>query len=235
VGIPLADLSGGIFSCKGILAALFDRERTGQGRRVELSMFDSMLNLLSYMGTMWLTNGELPQPPGSAHDYTVPWQAFKARDGYVVIATRQEVFWRKLCDVLEEPGLAADPRFATNALRVSNRSVLVPHLERIFLTRTVADWLERLRAAEVPAAPVNNLDGAFAEPPVAEREMIVEYDHPEVGKVRLPGNPIKMSGVAETISKPAPLLGQHTVEILRQILAISDDQIADLRKQGAIG
>ncbi len=235
VGIPLADLSGGIFSCKGILAALFDRERTGQGRRVELSMFDSMLNLLSYMGTMWLTNGELPQPPGSAHDYTVPWQAFKTQDGYVVVATRQEVFWHKLCDVLEEPSLTADPRFVTNTLRVENRAVLVPQLECIFLKRTVSDWLERLRAAEVPAAPVNNLDGAFAEPPVAEREMIVEYDHPEVGTVRLPGNPIKMSGVTETISNPAPLLGQHTGEILNQILAMTDEQIAALRKQGAIG
>ena len=91
VGIPLADLSGGIFACKGILAALFSRERTGEGRRVELSMYDSMLNLLSYMGTMWLTNGELPTRPGSSHDYTVPWQAFETKDGHVVVATRQEI------------------------------------------------------------------------------------------------------------------------------------------------
>jgi crotonobetainyl-CoA:carnitine CoA-transferase CaiB-like acyl-CoA transferase len=235
VGIPLADLSGGIFSCKGILAALFDRERTGHGRRVELSMFDAMLNLLSYMGTMWLTNGELPKPPGSTHEYTVPWQAFEAKNGYVVVATRQEVFWRRLCDVLEEPGLADDPRFATNASRVENRAILVPHLERIFRSRTVADWLERLRAAEVPAAPVNNLDGAFAEPPVGEREMIVEYDHPDVGKVRLPGNPIKMSGVSGTISNPAPRLGEHTDTILSQVLALSPEQIEGLRRQGAIG
>ena len=101
VGIPLADMSGGIYSCKGILAALFDRERTGKGRRIELSMFDCMLSLLGYMGTMWLTNGEIPKPPGSAHDYTVPWQAFAAKDGYVVVATRQENFWRRLCEVLE--------------------------------------------------------------------------------------------------------------------------------------
>lgn len=234
VGIPLADLSGGIYSCKGILAALFDRERTGKGRRVELSMFDSMLALLGYMGTMWLTNGELPQPPGSAHDYTVPWQAFETKDGYVVVATRQEIFWRKLCGVLQEPGLAEDPRFATNALRVKNRTVLVPQLERIFRTRTAADWLKRLREAEVPAAPVNNLDGAFAEPPVAEREMIVEYDHPEVGKVRLPGNPIKMSGMSGTISKPAPRLGEHTDEVLGKLLNLSADQIANLRQQGAV-
>jgi crotonobetainyl-CoA:carnitine CoA-transferase CaiB-like acyl-CoA transferase len=235
VGIPLADLGGGIFACKGILAALYDRERTGRGRRIDLSMFDAMLNLLSYMGTMWLTNGELPQPPGSAHDYTVPWQAFEAQDGYIVVATRQEVFWRRLCEVLGDPGLVDDPRYATNASRVEHRATLVPRLERLFRGRTVADWLAQLRAAEVPAAPVNNLDGAFAEPPVAERQMIVEYDHPEVGRVRLPGNPIRMSGVAETPSTPAPRLGEHTNAVLRELLGLPEDAIAELRRRGAIG
>ena len=235
VGIPLADISGGIYSCKGILAALFDRERTGKGRRIELSMFDTMLHLLGYIGTMWLTNGEVPKPPGSAHDYSVPWQAFATADGYIVVATRQENFWQKLCAVLEHPDLAGDPRFADNANRVKHRDVLVPRLEQIFRSRTVADWLERLRAAGVPAAPVNNVDGAFAEPPVAEREMIVEYDHPDVGKVRLPGNPIKMSGVTGTISKPAPRLGEHTDAVLGQVLALSVEEIDALRRQGAIG
>ena len=234
VGIPLADMSGGIYSCKGILAALFDRERSGKGRRIELSMFDCMLSLLGYMGTMWLTNGELPKPPGSAHDYTVPWQAFAVQDGYIVVATRQENFWRKLCEVLERPTLASDPRFASNANRVKNRTTLLPELEAIFLTRTVDDWLTRLRAAEVPAAPVNNLDRAFAEPPVAEREMIVEYNHPDVGKVRLPGNPIKMSDMGSTPSTPAPQLGQHTDAVLDRLLGITGAQLADLRKSGAV-
>jgi crotonobetainyl-CoA:carnitine CoA-transferase CaiB-like acyl-CoA transferase len=234
VGIPLADLSGGIFACKGILAALFDRERTGKGRQVELSMYDSMLNLLSYMGTMWLTNGELPTPPGSAHDYTVPWQAFETSDGYVVVATRQEIFWQRLCQALECVYLADDPRYVTNALRVENRASLVPELERIFRTRTVDDWLQRLRAAEVPAAPVNNLDRAFSEPPVAERQMIVEYDHPDVGRVRLPGNPIKMSGLG-VISKPAPRLGEHTDAVLHELLSLTPDKIEALRAAGAVG
>jgi crotonobetainyl-CoA:carnitine CoA-transferase CaiB-like acyl-CoA transferase len=234
VGVPLADLSGGIFSCKGILAALFARERTGRGARVEISMFDAMLNLLSYMGTMWLTNGELPQPPGSGHDYTVPWQAFSAKDGYVVVATREESFWQRLCTLLEEPGLASDPRFNTNANRVKHKDVLVPHLEGVFRRRTVADWLERLRAAGVPAAPVNHFDHAFAEPPVAEREMIVEYEHPDVGKVRLPGNPIKFSGMGRTISNPAPRLGEHTEAILHELLSLSPERIAELRRQGAV-
>ena len=234
VGIPLADLSGGIFACKGILAALFARERSGEGRQVELSMYDAMLNLLSYMGTMWLTNGELPTPPGSSHEYTVPWQAFQTSDGYVVVATRQEVFWKRLCQAMEAMHLANDARFATNALRCENRALLIPDLEARFRERSTENWLARLRAAEVPAAPVNNLDRAFAEPPVAEREMIVEYDHPEVGRVRLPGNPIKMSGVTGTISKPAPRLGEHTDVVLRELLALSTERIAALRTSGAI-
>lgn len=234
VGIPLADLSGGIFACKGILAALFDRERTGCGRRVELSMFDAMLSLLSYIGTMWLTNGELPQPPGSAHEYSVPWQAFKAMDGHLVVATRQEDFWRRFCAAMDQPELADDPQFATNSLRVQNRTLLVPYLERLFVTRKVSEWLERLHAAEVPAAPVNNLDAAFAEPPVAERDMIVEYDHPEVGRVRLPGNPIKMSGVSDPISEPAPRLGEHTASVLRELLCLSPDEITDLYRKRAV-
>lgn len=235
VGIPLADLSGGIYSCKGILAALYERERAGKGCRIELSMFDTMLHLLSYIGTMWLTNGEVPKPPGSAHNYTVPWQAFATADGYVVVATRQEGFWRQLCAVLEHPDLGADPRFSDNASRVKHRKVLVPLLEQIFRGRTAADWLARLRAAGVPAAPVNNVDGAFCEPPVQEREMIVEYEHPQVGKVRLPGNPIKMSSMAETISRPAPMLGEHTDAILKTLLRLSPEEIATLRESGAVG
>jgi len=234
VGIPLGDLSGGIFSCKAILAALYQRERSGRGCRIETSMFDGMLNLLSYMGTHYLNTGEVPTPQGSAHEFTVPWQAFQAEDGYIVIATRQENFWRKLCGVLGEPGLAEDPRFATNPRRLENRAELIPIIGSIVRTRTVAEWLERLRAAEVPAAPVNDLAGAFAEPPVAEREMIVEYDHPDVGKVRLPGNPIKMSSMPGTPSRPAPRLGEHTDAVLRELLQLPPERIAQLREQGAI-
>ncbi len=235
VGIPLADMSGGIFSCKAILAALFARERSGKGSKIDLSMFDVMLNLMGYIGTLWLTSGELPKPPGSAHEYTVPWQAFAAKDGYLVVATRQDIFWRKLCVALGEPVLAEDARFATNPGRVKNRSELVPHLEKIFRTRTVAEWLKRLHAAVFPAAPVNNLDRAFAEPPVAERAMIVEYDHPQVGKVRLPGNSIRMSGMTGAISKPAPRLGEHTDALLGGLLRLSSDEIASLRRNGAVG
>ncbi len=233
-GIPIADIAGGIFSCKAILAALFDRERTGEGRRIELSMFDGLLNLLTYMGTMWLTNGELPTPQGSAHEYTVPWQAFRVKDGYVVVATRQDAFWKKLCQALGEADLGDDPRFATNASRVEHRAILVPRLEAILAKKTIDEWMALFKKFDVPAAPVNNLDRAFAEPPVAERGMIVEYDHPTVGKVRLPGNPIRMSGMEGTISKPAPQLGEHTDQVLGTLLKLPQAEIARLRAEGAI-
>ena len=234
LGAPFADLSGGIFSCKAILAALFDRERNGKGRYIELSMFDAMLNLMTYIGTMYLTNGEVPQRMGSEHEYTVPWGAFAASDGFVVIATRQEIFWQKLCEVMEQPDLADDERFATNSKRVENGQLLIPIIKEIFAQRTVDDWVKALRAADVPASPLNTLDAAFAEPPVAERNMIVEYDHPEVGKVRLPGNPIKMSGLSEVISSPAPLLGEHTDKVLSELLNLSAGQLKDLHSKGVI-
>jgi crotonobetainyl-CoA:carnitine CoA-transferase CaiB-like acyl-CoA transferase len=196
-------------------------------------MFDGMLNLLTYMGTMWLTNGELPQPVGSSHEYTVPWQAFSVKDGYVVVATRQDAFWRKLCQALDRPDLAADARFTTNASRVEHRAILVPELEAILATKTIDEWMALFKKFDVPAAPVNNLDRAFAEPPVAERGMIAEYDHPKVGKVRLPGNPIRMSDMG-TISKPAPLLGEHTDEVLGGILGLSAEAIAGLKDKGVI-
>ena len=234
VGIPLADLSGGIFSCKAILAALYQRERTGQGCRVETSMFDGMLNLLSYMATHYLTAGEVPKPQGSAHEFSVPWQAFAVQDGFIVIATRQENFWVRLCDVVEHPEWAHDERFASNAQRLVNRHILIPLLETVLVNNTRQHWLDKLYAVQVPAAPVNNLDGAFGEPPVAEREMIVEYMHPQVGRVRMPGNPIKFEGIDKTLSSPAPMLGEHTETLLTDLLQLTPERIAQLRQLGAI-
>lgn len=233
-GIPLADLSGGIFSCKGLLAALYEREKTGAGRRLEISMFDGMLNLLSYIATVRLSGGDLPVRQGSAHEFTVPWEAFPTSDGFLVIACRQDNFWQQLCEALERPDLAADKRFTTNGLRVENRVILVPILREILKEKSTADWLQLMRAHDVPAAPVNDIDGAFAEPPVAERQMIVSYDHPEAGPIRLPGNPIKFDGTPETISEPAPLLGEHTDLLLQEILELKTDEIADLKARGIV-
>lgn len=233
-GIPLADLSGGIFSSQAIMAALYKREKTGKGSSINLSMFDGMLSLLTYLGTVWLTKGELPIPPGSSHMYSVPWQAFNVKDGYVVIATRQEVFWERMCDAMNIPDIKVDERFATNPKRVENRDILIPLLEKVFLNKTVKDWIELFREFEVPCAPVNNLDGAFGEPPVIERDMIVKYDHPTAGEIKLPGNPMKFSDVSETISKPAPTLGQHTEEVLSFLLGMDAERIKELKNKNII-
>jgi crotonobetainyl-CoA:carnitine CoA-transferase CaiB-like acyl-CoA transferase len=234
VGLPISDLGGGAFSCQAILAALYERERTGVGRRVEVSMFDAMLSLLSYLGTLWLSNGELPVPMGTQHEYTVPWQAFRTKDGYLVVAARQEKFWLLMCEAMDINDLATDPRFSDGAARIENRDELIPILEAEFLKDTAANWLAKFREHGVPAAPVNNLDAVFAEPPVAERDMIVGYEHPEVGPVRMPGNPIKMDGITETISEPAPLLGEHTDEILSELLNLGTDDIDELRDIGVV-
>ena len=158
VGVPISDLGGGVFSAQGILAALYEREKTGVGRRLEVSMFDAMLSLLSYVGTIWLTSGELPEPMGTAHEYTVPWQAFQTKEGYLVLATRQDKFWLKFCKAVNRPDLAADERFATNDSRVKHRDVLVPLLEELLLERTATDWLTDMRKFDVPAAPAKGSD-----------------------------------------------------------------------------
>jgi crotonobetainyl-CoA:carnitine CoA-transferase CaiB-like acyl-CoA transferase len=234
LGVPLADLSGGLFSCQGILAALFERERTGNGKHMDLAIFDAMLSMLTYMGTMWLSNGELPKPPGSAHEYSVPWQAFKTEDSYVVVATREEKVWLRFCAAISDLELAVDSRFSSNASRVRNRDLLIPLLESVMLKNSTAYWLKAFREHEVPAGPVNHLDGAFSEPPVFENSSVVEYFHPDAGLVKMPAYPVKTGSGEPNITTPAPRLGQHTDEVLNGILFYSREKIADLKRTGAV-
>jgi crotonobetainyl-CoA:carnitine CoA-transferase CaiB-like acyl-CoA transferase len=234
LGIPLADLSGGLFSSQGILAALYEREKTGHGQHLELSMFDAMLSLLTYLGTMWLNNAELPSPPGSSHEYTVPWQAFKTKDSYVVVAAREEVHWKNFCRSLGLDEIANDPSFASNFLRVKNRETLVPILEDRMAQETTSYWMTIFRKEDVPASPVNHFDQAFAEPPVIQNNAVVEYDHPAVGKVRMPAYPVKMGNGDQIVSTPAPDLGEHTMEVLKNVLNYSEENIRKYVESGVV-
>jgi len=234
LGIPLADLSGGLFSSQGILAALYEREKTGKGQHIELAMFDAMLSLLTYMGTMWLSNGVMPAPPGSSHEYSVPWQAFATKNSYVVVATREEINWQRFCTALSENNLYIDPRFLTNALRVKNRELLIPLLETRMAQETTEYWMEKFHDNQVPASPVNHFDQAFSEPPAIENKMVVEYTHPQAGLVRMPAYPVKIGDIDSKTCTPAPLLGQHTDEILASMLAYSAERISKLKSVGAI-
>lgn len=234
MGVPMGDLGGSLFCALAISAALYARDKTGQGRYVDVGLMDCMVSLLTYVGQYHLIDGRVPGPVGSAHQSVVPYQAFATKDIYIVVAVFVEKFWHAFCEVLGIDELADDPRFADNDQRREHRDELTPILERIFLTRSGDEWVKLLSEAGVPCSPINTLDRVFSEPQVAARDMLVETDHPRAGQIRSIGNPVKTSPFAEQSSAPAPLLGQHTDEVLRDILGYAPQHILGLREEGVI-
>ena len=235
MGIPVADLLAGVFAALAVLAGIEGRRATGRGEHFDIAMFDVMLEMLAHVGTLFLNTGTDQEPRGSAHPFITPWQAFRcADDAYVVVAPREEHFWRKLCDALEAPELATDPAYADARSRQANRDVLLPRLEARFAERSSVEWLDRMRAAGVPAAPVNRMDAVFADPNVAARGMIRSFpvDGREVHAV---GNAIKIRGVPEIAATAPPLLGGDTGQIVREVLGYDDARIAALEAAGAFG
>ena len=224
VGIPIADLSGGIFACISVLGALVGRGLHGDGHHADIAMLDSLVSLLSYDAVGFLNGTAEVTRHGTAHAHIVPWQAFEVMDGYVVVAARDEKFWRNLCDAIGRPDLKADPRTIDNGARVANRSFVVDLLEAIFVTRTKDEWLAVLDSYDIPAAPVNDLAGVFSDPQVEARGMIKAYDHPTLGSVRYPPSPMKFSDW-EFPNRPAPMLGEHTREVLSGRLGLTSEDI----------
>jgi crotonobetainyl-CoA:carnitine CoA-transferase CaiB-like acyl-CoA transferase len=234
MGIPMGDLSGSLFCAFAISAALYARQKTGTGRRFDIALMDCMLSLLTYVGQYYLINGKVPGPIGSAHQTVVPYQAFATNDIYIVVAVFVEKFWHAFCQVLGIEELINDPRFADNDSRREHREELIPILEDIFRTRPGDEWLKLLSAAGVPCGPINTVDRVFSESHVAARSMVVEIDHPKAGRLRSIGNPVKTSPLEERSFEPAPLFGQHTEEVLKDVLGYSPQRIALLREKGAI-
>lgn len=234
-GIPMGDLAGSLFSAFAISAALYAREVTGEGRKIELSLMDANVSLLTYVGQYYLIDGRVPGPIGSGHQSVVPYQAFATQDIYIVVAVFVEKFWQAFCRVLGIEELIDDPRFCDNDRRRDNREELVPILEEIFRTRPGEEWLRLLSEAQVPCGPINTLNRLFADPQVAARNMVVEMEHPAVGRLRSIGNPVKTPPMDEGPFEPPPLHGQHTDQVLREILGYSAERIAQLRESGVIG
>jgi crotonobetainyl-CoA:carnitine CoA-transferase CaiB-like acyl-CoA transferase len=234
-GIPIGDLAGSLFAAFSISAALYAREVTGEGRKIDLSLMDCNVSLLTYVGQYYLIDGQVPGPMGSGHLSVVPYQAFATQDMYIVVAVFVEKFWQAFCRVLGIEELIDDPRFCDNDRRRANREELVPILEEIFRTRPGEEWLRLLSEAQVPCAPINTLDRLFADPQVAARNMVVEMEHPKVGRLRSIGNPVKTPPMPEGPFRPPPLHGEHTDEVLRDILGYSAERIAQLRESGIIG
>ena len=234
VGVAAADLFAGQNAIIAILAALGARERTGEGQYIDIALFDSQLAWLANVASSFLISRDLPKRYGNAHPNIVPYQVFAASDGWFALAVGNDKQFAHLCELVGRPELGSDERFATNAVRVNNREELIALLKSIFSLRSVDEWLSMLEAAGIPCGPINTLDKVFAGPQVAAREMLVTMEHPTIGDLPLVGSPLSFSGTPVEYKLPPPLLGQHTREILREILGYSEEEIESLKANGVI-
>lgn len=233
-GASIADFGGGIYLVAGLLAALFDRERTGEGQEVSVSLLDATMSLLINYSVAVMDGQADVKPLGSGHPQLVPYQAFPTLDGFVVVATGTNKTYRTLCEALNRPELATDPRFASNQSRVANRAGVVAELSAVFRQHATAHWLDVLEAADIPCAPVNELGGAFDELKSTAPDMVQRVAHPALGQLSQLGVPFKFSACGGDIRRPPPMLGEHTDEVLSTLLGRSAKDIEMLRERKAI-
>jgi len=232
-GISVVDFAGGYASIAALMAGLWDAQRTGVGRDIDISLLDTAVSMLSYFAIWALNRGWQPaRVADSGHQSLVPAQSFRTRDGWLVVFCNKEKFWTALLDGLELPELARDPRFATFGERLAHKDALLPMLSARFAERTTAEWLARLRG-RVPCAPVNTVAEALEDEQVRAREMVVEVKHPTFGVLREVASPVKTSGTPPPTR--APRLGEHTDEILSELLQYDRRRIAALRAAGVLG
>jgi formyl-CoA transferase len=231
VGVAIIDLVAGLMLGKAITAALFAREKIGVGQRIDTSLLEAEVASLINVGSNYLIGGKIPARWGNAHPNIVPYQNFKTADGYLVIGVASEVIWKRFCQAIGRMELAEDPRFANNSTRVENRVELISVLAEVFLGRSNEIWLKLLNDAEVPCAPVQTIDRVFQAPQVLHRDMLVEIEHPTAGKVPMAGIPVKFSVTPASVRLPPPLLGQHTDEVLKTWLGMTDEAIEDLKRK----
>ena len=233
MGLPMGDLSGGMFGAFAVAGALLRRARTGVGAHVDLSLLDCQVSLLSYLAQYFWTDGVVPQPMGSAHTSVVPYGSLATRDGHLIVAVFER-FWPAFCRAAAHPEWTPDPRFAANVHRVANRAALMALIERAFAGRTTDEWLERLHAEGVPAAPIQTVDRVLSDPQVRHRGMVVEVEHERFGRVPTLGTPIKVDGATRFTPAPPPRLGQHTDEVLVTLLKYPGARVEALRREGVI-
>jgi crotonobetainyl-CoA:carnitine CoA-transferase CaiB-like acyl-CoA transferase len=233
-GVSIADITAGMYAAFGILAALHARQTTGRGQFIDVSMLEGQLGLLSGMIGALVADGVVPAPLGTAYAQLLPYQTFRTRTRDIAIGVGSDKLWRTFCPLVGLPELADDPRYVTNAARNANRASLIAALQQAFLTRTYEEWEAVLMPAGVPMGAINTLDAVVAHPQVEARGAMVESTHPIAGTVRMTAPPVRMSETPGSVRAPAPLLGQHTAEVLRQRLALSDQEIARLRSAGVV-
>ncbi len=237
-GISIADCVAGLHAVEGVVAALYARERTGRGDRVDVALFDGLLSLLTYQAQMWLACGKAPRRLGNAHPSIVPYETFRAADGYVNIGVGSESLWARFCEVMGAPEWRDDPRFRTNQARVEHRDVLKPLIAEKLRHEPASAWAGRMEAAGIPCGLVRTVPEAIALAEADERAMIVEVEHAEAGRVKMLGNPVKVGGLGLQASGsgllPPPRLGEHTTELLLGA-GFTETEIETLRNAKVVG
>lgn len=232
-GPAIGDLTGGLFTVIGILAALQARERSGEGQMVDIGMLDCQVALLENAIIRYTATGEIPGPLGARHPSIAPFEAFEAKDGYVIFAVGTP-HWERFCRIIGREELLQDPRFSTNALRSENHAALQPVLAEVAKTRTVREWMAVMEEAGVPCGPINRIDQVVEDPQVQARGMIAAIHDPEVGVIRLPGSPIKFSRTPGRVDRRAPRLGEHTTDVLKEWLGFEGQTIDALKQEQVI-
>ncbi|HJR61811.1 MAG TPA: CoA transferase, partial [Vicinamibacterales bacterium] len=232
-GVPLTDLGAGLFALSAILAAVHWRSTSGRGQYIDTSLLEAGIALSVWEATEFFSGAGLPARLGSAHRMSAPYQAFRCADGFITVGAANDRTFARLAALLGHHEWLEDARFSTDAARVGHRAGLADLIERITAGGTCADWLQRLDAAGIPCGPIHDYAQVFADPQVVEREMAVEVEHPVLGHLRTLGTPVKMSATPLNVHRRAPLLGEHTVQVL-SAAGFDDDEIGELRHAGAI-
>ena len=234
VGVPVADLFAGLYGCIGILAAVNHRNSTGQGQQIDIGMLDTHVAWLANQGMNYLATGENPARLGNQHPNIAPYQEFPTKDGYLILAVGNDPTFERFCKAFGQEALLADPRFATNPIRVQNRQLVTDTLTPVMKSKTTAEWIDALEALKIGCGPINTLEQVFADPHVQAREMVVEMAHCSGETVKVIANPVKLSATPPSYRSPPPVLGEHTEDVLASVLKMSASDIAALREKGIL-
>jgi formyl-CoA transferase/CoA:oxalate CoA-transferase len=233
-GVSIADMGASLNAAFSIMLALRVKERTGRGQAIDVSMMEGQLALLGTMFGDYFASGEIPRPMGTAYKALLPYQTFHTKTRDLALAVASEKLWKTFCPAIGCPELVDDPRYRNNGERNLNRESLIPRLQQVFLTRTYEEWEKVLVENGIPVGAINNLAEVAEHPQVKARGSMVEIDHPRAGKLRAVGVPARLSATPGSVRTPAPMLGQHTDEVLRDLLGLSESEIASLRSAGAV-
>jgi CoA:oxalate CoA-transferase len=234
VGFSIGDLGGGIFTALGILAALHESQKSGQGQMVDVAMLDGQIAFLENAFSRFLGTGEVPQRIGTRHPVNTPFQALPTKDGYMVVAAARQDWWEKFCQRLKREDLITDERFKTNLLRTKNHKALEEIITAVTRTRTTAEWVAEMVEADIACGPVNTVPELARDPHMVAREMITQVMHSKAGPLRVVNSPIKLSRTPVKLEKASPELGEHTEEVFMNLLGFSKEELAKLREEKAI-